>query len=184
MGDLVAGVDEAEAADFTELVLQGLDEVEGEFGEAGDRAGEVGEDDQVGAAVFAGAQNRVDGDAAGGHRAAQGAAQIDLAAHGFAAADSEAGGECANQRVGQATHFGEVLFAGAQEIDLVGAGFDAAAGDVFGAAQLRRAQPGFGLDGGAECGEAAVGFDGVDGGVELGGAVHARDDAFDKFFRA
>ncbi len=190
LGDLVGLVHEGEDADPGELFTQGVDQKHGEAGEARDRARDIAQENEIGAAGARLAGDQVDRDAAGGHGFAHGLAQIDLAAAGAAAARGQAGGQHPGQPLAAAAQFVEFVLGDAQEVGVLGLAGDAVGGDALAADALGDAAAGLGLDGAAEVLDALARGAAGDLGVESGRievrVVHAlgqsREDLADQQF--
>ena len=94
-GDLVDAVDEHERAHLRELAGDGVDEVQGEAGEAGHRTGDVGDDEDLRLGRARVAELRLGGHTAVAERVAHRAAEVERALAAVAALAGQAHGQLA-----------------------------------------------------------------------------------------
>lgn len=130
--------------------------------------GHVAQQHQLGAAGAAHLVRRVHRHAAGGHRPAQRAAQVELSAVRPATPRRQPRREAAGQGLHGATQVGELGGVRGEEVDLVGLGGGGGAGDLLAAALLGGAATDLLADDVAEAGDAVADLPAADLGDEVG----------------
>ena len=147
---LVDPVDEDEAAHLGELRGDGVDEVQGEAGEAGHRPRDVRDHEDLGLGRTRVAEARLDRDAAGRERAPHGGPEVERALAAVAALAGQAHRQLARQRLEHPVQHGQLLAGGVHDVDVLGQRLAHRPGQGLGTAVLHQAPADLGLDRAAE----------------------------------